>query len=66
MQEGPCFGVGDEGFGVDSLLYGVRGVAVRWSNFPRTCKVCIGDSEEVWDAGLEAYVDTHGDKLEED
>jgi hypothetical protein len=34
--------------------------------FLGTGEVCSGDSEEVWDAGLQAYVYAHGDQLEED
>jgi hypothetical protein len=65
MQEGPCFVVRDAGFGADALLSGVRGVTVRWSDCPGTREVCNGDSEEVWYAGLQAYVYAHGDQLEE-
>jgi hypothetical protein len=66
LQEGPCFGVWDERFGVDALLFGVRGVAMRWSNFSRTREVCSVDSKEVWYARPQAYVYAHGDQLEED
>jgi hypothetical protein len=39
-------------------------VAARWSDFPKIGKACSGDSEEVWDAGVQAYVDIDGDQLE--
>jgi hypothetical protein len=41
-------------------------VAVRWLDFLETRKVCSEDPKEVWDAGLQADVDTNGDQLEDD
>jgi hypothetical protein len=38
----------------------------RWAGFLGTGKVCNGSPEEIWDAGLQAYVDIDGDQLEED
>jgi hypothetical protein len=52
--------------GLMHYFVGVRGVAERWIDFLGTGKVCSGGPEEVWDAGLQAYVDTNGDQLEED
>jgi hypothetical protein len=64
VQEGPCFRVQDEGFGVDALIFGVIGVTTRCSDFPWKVDVCSGDSEEIWYAGLYTYVYLHGDQLE--
>ena len=66
LQKEPCSRIRHEGYGVDALFSMIGSVAEEWGDLPWSREICDRYSEEIQNAGLSTYGDTHHHQLEED